>query len=126
MKIITKNANGDAKTYDVYRVAGNRAEYISGDHSDLKKDKCIVSSNSGGVTKTSLGNRKSSINFVKTNEVDTRLTEKELTDAKIEILTSFPAGMSDDQVSNLIANAREFFTQSPDVLLQIVRKGMIS
>lgn len=126
MQIKTKNADGTAKVYDTFRVSGNRAEYISGEHSDLKKDKCIVSSNSGGVTKTSLGNRKSSINFVKTNDVENRLNEKELADAKIEIVTSFPAGLTDAQVSDLIANARDFFTQSPDVLLQIVRKGMIS
>lgn len=126
MQIKTKKVDGTAKVYDLYRVSGNRAEYIAAGHSDLYKDKVIVSSTAGGVTRASLGNRKASINFVKAHDIKTRTPLTEVADAKIEILSSLPAGMSDDQVLELVANAREFFTQSVDELVAIIRTGKIS
>lgn len=127
MQIKTKKADGTAKAYDVYRVAGNRAEYISGVHTDLRKDKVIVTSTAGGATKVSLGNRKASVNFVQTIDADTRdAAVKELVDAKMELVSSFPAGMSDASALELIANVKEFFAQSAPELLAIVRRGVIS
>lgn len=127
MQIKTKKADNSAKVYDVYRVAGNRAEYISGAHTDLRKDKVIVTSTAGGATKISLGNRKASVNFVQTIEAGTRdAAVKELVDAKMELVSSFPAGMSDASALELIANVKEFFSQGAAELLAIVRRGVIS
>ena len=127
MQIKTKKTDGAAKVYDVYRVAGNRSEFISGVHTDLRKDKVIVSSTAGGSTKVSLGNRKASINFVQTVEAGTRdAAVKELVDAKMELVSSLPAGMSDEAALELITNVKEFFSQSAAELLAIVRRGVIS
>lgn len=97
MPIILKNAAKADVVYSQYRVNGTRAIYIGAEHDDLKKDQLVVSTADPKVTAQARGNRKGSLNLVRTVEtpgVSADVTAV-LKDAKVEIVTSFPSGMSD-------------------------------
>lgn len=97
MPITLKNAAKADVVYSQYRVNGTRAIYIGAEHDDLKKDQVVVSTTDPKVTAQARGNRKGSLNLVRTVEtpgVSADVTSV-LKDAKVEIVTSFPSGMSD-------------------------------
>lgn len=97
MPITLKNAAKADVVYSQYRVNGTRAIYIGAEHDDLKKDQLVVSTTDPKVTAQARGNRKGSLNLVRTVEtpgVSADVTAV-LKDAKVEIVTSFPSGMSD-------------------------------
>lgn len=97
MPITLKNAAKADVVYSQYRVNGTRATYIGAEHDDLKKDQLVVSTADPKVTAQARGNRKGSLNLVRTVEtpgVSADVTAV-LKDAKVEIVTSFPSGMSD-------------------------------
>nr|UJQ85387.1 MAG: hypothetical protein 2 [Leviviridae sp.] len=125
MKLTTKHADGTVKSYDAIRHGGNRAEYISDAHDDLNKDTAIVSSQAPKRQGNSLGVRRASVNFVRSVSVPNVAGDKtELKDGKMEILASFPVGMTDDQFSEFCANAQHFFAD-PEQVKQIFRIGKI-
>lgn len=125
MKLTTKHADGSVKTYEAIRHGGNRAEYIAETHDDLNKDTAIVSSQSPKRQGNSLGVRRASVNFVRSIAVPTVTGEKtENKDGKMEILASFPVGMTDDQFAEFCANAQNFFAD-PEQVKAIFRIGKI-
>lgn len=126
MQIKTKSATDVVKTYDPYRQQGNRAEYISASHSDLKKDKVIVSSTAGSGKNAAAQNRRSNVNFVRSVEVPAAEVGKSvLKDAKIEVLASLPTGMTDVEFDELCANAAGFFSDIEQVKT-VLRIGRIA
>lgn len=125
MQLKTKNAAGATKLYSAIRHGGNRAEYISDAHDDLKKDTAIVSSQSPKRQGNSLGVRRAVVNFVRSVSVPGVTEEKpELKDGKMEISASFPVGMTDKDFDEFCANAKSFF-EDPDQVKKIFRIGQI-
>lgn len=126
MQIKTKDVANAAKLYDEYRTTGNRAEYIAPAHTDLVKDKVIVTSAAPAGKAGSQQNRRSSVNFVRSAQVPAAEEGKtQLKDAKIEILASLPVGMVDAQFNELCANAAGFFSD-PVQVKNVLRVGRIS
>lgn len=115
MQITTKDAAGAAKLYSNLRVAGSRAEYISTDHNDLIKDMVIVSATAPKRSKVSYGARRSSVNFVQSCTVAGLAGDTQTLDAKVELVTSFPVGMSDAAKAEVLANAAGFFLDAAQV-----------
>lgn len=105
MSITLKNAAAADVVYSQYRVSGTRATYIGPEHDDLKKDQLVISTTDPKVTAQARGNRRGSLNLVRTVEtpgVSADVTAV-LKDAKVEIVTSFPSGMSDAARNELAA-----------------------
>lgn len=98
------NAKADA-VYNQYRLAGTRATYIGATHDDLKKDMLVITTADPKSTEKSRGNRRGSANLVRTVVTPGVSADVKdvLKDAKVEIVTSFPAGMSDADRNELAA-----------------------
>lgn len=105
MPLALKDKAAVAVTYNALKTVNDTTTYIGAGHSDLSKDQVTVSSVPPKRTAKSFGNRRSSVNIVRTTAVGTpdNLTERK--DAKIEIVSSIPVGMSVAEQEELYARA---------------------
>lgn len=111
--------------YTTYRHGGNKAEYLGMRHTDVLKDVLVLQSAQPRVTPTSYGNRRSSLNFIQTVAVDVPHTsDKDSRDAKIEIKSSFPVGLSDAEF-DLIYNQLKEMVDDKAVFKSIILTGRI-
>ena len=105
MPLTLKDKAAAAAVYNPLKTVNDTTTYIGAAHSDLSKDQVTVSSVSPKRTAKSFGNRRSSVNVVRTTTIGTpdNLTERK--DAKIEIVSSIPVGMSVAEQEELYARA---------------------
>ena len=99
----TKNLAGTAVTYSRYRSAGNRTEYVGPANSDLTKDQIILQSTAPKTQGENRGNRRSSVNVVSGVSVLNTKGVSVVRDAKLELLASVPAGMTEGDFKELCA-----------------------
>lgn len=126
-KIQLKNAAGTVVEYDLFRCAGAKATYIGAEHDDLKKDQLVITTVDPKTTATSRGNRRGSMNLVRTVQtpgISGDVVEV-LKDAKIEVVTSFPAGMSEQARDELAARVASALSDK-DLVKQLFVIGKIS
>jgi hypothetical protein len=106
MSLTTKNAAGSPVEYSLFRVEGNRATYIGDAHSDLIKDQIILTSASPKQSRDTYGNRRTSLNVVRTIKVATPLVDTTVArDMKLEPLASVPVGATFEEFQELSARA---------------------
>ena len=105
MPLTLKDKAAAAVTYNALKTVNDTTTYIGVAHSDLSKDQVAVTSVPPKRTAKSFGNRRSSVNVVRTTAVSTpdNLTERK--DAKIEIVSSIPVGMSVAEQEELYSRA---------------------
>lgn len=94
------------ETYSLYRTEGTRAVHTGPNHSDLKSDMAIVSSTNPKGNGTTYGNRRSSVNYVRSITVPTPDGGSSSKDAKVELVCSLPAGASTADISALYHKLR--------------------
>jgi hypothetical protein len=101
--ITLQDKNAANAVYSAYRTEGNRSVYIGGSHSDKMKDQVVISSSTPKRSASSYGNRRSSLNLVRSVTVDTPDGGTETKDAKIELVISLPVGITASDVDELFA-----------------------
>lgn len=111
MPLALKDKAAAAVLYNALKTVNDTTTYVGAAHSDLSKDQVTVTSVSPKRTAKSFGNRRSSVNVVRTTVIGTpdNLTERK--DAKIEIVSSIPVGMP-------VAEQEELFARAFAVTLQ--------
>lgn len=105
MAITLKNFAAANVVYNAFRTEGNKTSYIGPAHTDLVKDSVIASSTSPKRTATSYGNRRASVNIVRSATVDVPGGSTEVKDLKIELVTSIPVGTPVADINELFARA---------------------
>lgn len=100
--------------YAMLRTQGNKSAFIGAGHSDLSKDLLTLTSNPPKRTNTSYGNRRSSINLVRSVSVPTPDGTTEVKDMKLELVMSIPAGVSNADFDEAVAR----ITSVSDALLK--------
>lgn len=124
MSISTQDEAGAAVSYSMFRSEGNRAVYIGPAHSDLSKDQIILQSVSPKQSGGTYGNRRSSLNYnvtVTTANPDGTSSAK---DAKVEIVVSLPAGISDAAVKEAFARVGTI-ALNDTLVLTMFKQGQI-
>ena len=123
MSLTLENAAGQPVTYSVYRFAGNRATYRSPASSDLVQDEIIISTQDPARAANSYGNRRSSVNMLRTHGVPVPNQGEEVVKTiKFDLITSIPSGLAEAEVDEFIARMAALLGQ-PAVLKQIVVSG---
>lgn len=120
--INTKDAADAAVAYQPLRTEGSRAFYIGVSHSDVAKDLLTANSNAPKRSANSYGNRRASLNLVRTIVVNTPDGETETKDMKFELVTSVPVGASDAQVEECRARLAEILA-NPALIKDIAVVG---
>lgn len=105
MPINLKNAANAAVIYNPLRSEGSKTLYIGVSHSDIAKDQLSLSTTAPKRSASSYGNRRATFNVVRTVTVGTPVGTTESKDAKLELNSSLPVGMSDAEVDELFARA---------------------
>lgn len=105
MPISLKNAANAAVIYNPLRSEGSKTLYIGVSHSDIAKDQLSLSTTAPKRSASSYGNRRATFNVVRTVTVGTPVGTTESKDAKLELNSSLPVGMSDAEVDELFARA---------------------
>lgn len=105
MPISLKNAANAAVVYNPLRSEGSKTLYIGVSHSDIAKDQLSLSTTAPKRSANSYGNRRATFNVVRTVTVGTPMGATESKDAKLELNSSLPVGMSDAEVDELFARA---------------------
>lgn len=124
MSITTQNEAAANVVYTMFRSEGNRAVYVGPAHSDLNRDQMILNSVSPKQTKDAYGNRRSSLNYnmtVTTTNPDGTSSAK---DAKVEIVVSLPAGVSDTSVKEMFARVGNIAINDT-LVLALFKQGQI-
>lgn len=103
MSIDLQNAALATVSYSQLRTEGNRTSYASNDHNDVTKDTLLVTSNPPKRVANSFGNRRSSINLVRTVTIATPDGDVESKDMKFELVCSIPAGTSASDIDEALA-----------------------
>jgi hypothetical protein len=111
MTITLNDTTPTGQDYVLFRAVDNRATYISGSHTDLVSDQLLVTSVPPKRTATSYGNRRSSANLIRSVDVLDPEGETVKRDAKLEVIASFPVGMSQ-------ADREEFYARIAHLLTQ--------
>ena len=108
----TKNMAGTAVAYSRYRSAGNRTEYVGPVNSDLIKDQIILQSTAPKTQGENRGNRRSSVNVLSGVSVLNTKGVTVVRDAKLELLASVPAGMTESDFKELCARQAALLADS--------------
>lgn len=103
MSIQVEDKAATAVLYQPLRTEGYRTAYIGAAHSDISKDQLTVSSIPPKRTAGSYGNRRASINLVRTVLVATPLGGIEAKDMKFELSTSVPVGVDVNAINDMFA-----------------------
>lgn len=122
--ITLKNNAGIDVIYSLIRYAGDTATYIGPEKSDVTTDTLLLTSKAPSRTAVSFGNRRSSLNIQRSTSVATPLEANESKVAKIEFLSSIPAGMTEAQFLELVARAKSALDQ-PAVIKALFTTGQI-
>ena len=122
MSITLKDEAAADKVYNLFRMQGDRAEYIGPDMSDSSSDMLILSSATPKRTSASFGNRRSTFKVIRTVTVATPDGGTESKDAKIEISVSLPVGMDPADLEELHARGYSL----PDIIFEaLVTTGQV-
>lgn len=105
MSITLQNAAGTSVNYNLNRTLADQATYIGPEQTDIVTDKLLVSSKAPSRSAMTFGNRRSSLNIQRSADVATPVESTEQKVAKIEVLASIPAGMSEAAFNELAARA---------------------
>jgi hypothetical protein len=105
MSLTLKNVAAASLTYSPLRTEGNRTTYIGSAHTDIVKDQVIVTSTPPKRSANSYGNRRASINLVRTITVDTPDGGTASKDLKVELVASLPAGLTNSEAEEAFASA---------------------
>lgn len=124
MSITLQNHAGTAVDYNLNRTSADQALYNGPQQTDITTDKLILSSKAPSRTAMSFGNRRSSLNIQRSAEVTTPTEGSEQKVAKIEVLSSIPAGMSESDFNELAARASSALA-NPALVKAIFTTGQI-
>lgn len=120
-----KNVAAATVNYTLYRTAGNRAEFHGPAHSDTNTDVVILVGNDPTKSGDSFGNRRSSCKILRSADVSATDGVSTLTrDAKIDIQSSIPVGMTESEINELFARAAEAVILS-EIATDLARTGKV-
>ena len=117
-----QNKAAEAVAYAIHRVIGDRAIYTGPLASDLVKDDLIVQSKAPSRTRTSYGNRKSSLNLVTSTTVANIEGVTHVLTRKLELVVSAPVGTTD---AEYLEDKARLASLSDADYLAIVKTGKI-
>lgn len=103
MSILVQDAASSNTTYNQLRSEGFRTSYVGATHSDITKDTLTLNSNPPKRSGSSFGNRRSSINLVRTVSVSTPDNLTEIKDMKFELVCSILVGVAQSEIDEAIA-----------------------
>lgn len=103
MPISTVKADATALVFNPYRTENNRAIYIGPLHTDISKQQLTLSSSAPKQNSSTYGNRRSSLNYVATVNVENPAAETVRRDMKAELSVSVPVGTTFAELEELLA-----------------------
>lgn len=124
MSITLQNHAGSDVIYSLNRTTVDQANYNGPNQTDVVTDKLLLTSKAPSRSATSYGNRRSSLNVQRSAVISTPLDTTEHKVAKIEVLTSIPAGMSESDFNEMVARARSALSD-PILVKAIFTTGQI-
>lgn len=124
MPITLQNHAGTNVVYNLNRTVADQAAYNGPQQTDVTTDKLLLSSKAPSRSAMTFGNRRSSLNIQRSTEVETPTESSEQKVAKIEVLSSIPAGMSETDFNELAARASSALA-NPVLIKAIFTTGQI-
>lgn len=124
MPITLQNAASADVVYNLNRTAADQATYNGPEQTDIVTDKLLLSSKAPSRSAMTFGNRRSSLNIQRSTDVETPTQMTEHKVAKIEIVSSIPAGMSESAFNEMAARAKSALSD-PSLVKAIFVTGQI-
>ena len=124
MSLTLENAAGSPVAYTLFRFSGNRSTLVGPDSTDLITDEIQINSEGPARTAASFGNRRTSVNLLRSSTVPVPDETTVSKTVKLELVSSLPAGLSDSAVDEMIARMSSLLG-NPTVLKQIIVTGQV-
>lgn len=123
MLTLTK-ADASALSFQQYRVAGNKAEFLGPTADDKSIEQLLLTSTAPKRGNGQYGNRRSSLSLVRGTSVEDLAGDTTVRNRKFEIGASLPVGTTDEQI---IEDAHELGAKLQDTsfVISFFRQGII-
>lgn len=124
MSLVLKNAAAQDTAYGMFRVDNNRSVFHGPEHTDLKKDQLILTSQEPTGTSDSYGNRRASVRILRTTDAQTPKDVTAKRDIRGEISFSIPVGSVGSDIEEVLARLVAL-ASNPDIVTELAQKGKV-